>query len=331
MKHLKRLTSILLVLTLSSVCFSQEVTWYPFDRDFINAKYSTSAIGELSVRVSHPASTIHSSSCGGNDAELHIGMTVSEVNLPNGQMPLSDSPSGDDDDWGVVAELPNTSSGNGKSQLAKLAGQPVRFFGYFRVWDEGHGQGAVFPSNPHHVFEVHPAWGFNGTAANGTTVNFMRKDLVRPMESYSGYGATKFKPLFKSLTNEEWPLAFRAAGRLQVGLLRFSNFFQLPVKIKSITSVSGGHEVKVDVFSNQAMTNKVYSNLTTITATGTLIDGALNVGQKVFLLGFFSVNLKKALDASEGATSESSAVVVPEAVEFFVFGRAVNPAVTSCN
>jgi hypothetical protein len=165
-------------------------------------------------------------------------MTLPEVNLPNGQMPLSDSPGGDDEDWGVVAELPNTKSDSGKSQLAKLAGQPLKFFGYFRVWDEGHGQGHVFPSNPHHVFEVHPAWGFSGTAANGTAVNFMRKDLVRPMESYRGFGATKFKPLFKSLTDEEWPLAFRSGGRLHLGLRRFSNFFQLPVKIKSITSVS---------------------------------------------------------------------------------------------
>jgi hypothetical protein len=331
MKHLRRLTVLFLLVGFSQATFAQSLTWYPFDRDFINARYSTSAIGDLSFTVSHPASTIHSSSCGGNDAELHIGMTLPEVNLPIGQMPLSDSPNGDDDDWGVVAELPNTSSGNGKSQLTKLAGQPVKFFGYFRVWDEGHGQGHVFPSNPHHVFEVHPAWGFSGTAANGTTVNFMREDLVRPMESYRGFGATKFKPLFKSLRDEVWPLAFRSGGRLHLGLRRFSNFFQLPVKIKSITSVSGGHEVKVDVFSNQAMTNKVYTDLTTITATGTPIDGALSVGQRAFLLGFFSVNLKKAFDASEGANSEDSAVAVPEAVEFFVFGRAVNPAIASCS
>jgi hypothetical protein len=266
MKHLRRLTSVFLLLIFSPLCFAQELIWYPFDRDFINAKYSTSAIGDLSFRVSHPASTVHSSSCGGNDAELHIGMTLAEIRLPNGQMPLSDSPDGGDDDWGVVAELPNTNSGNGKSQLAKLTNQPVRFFGYFRVWDEGHGQGTVFASNPHHVFEVHPAWGFSGTAANGTAVNFLRKDLVRPMDSYRGYGATKFKPLFKSLTNEEWPRAFRSGGRLHLGLLRFSNFFQLPVRIKNITSVNGGHEVKVDVFSNSAMTNKVYSGLTAITA-----------------------------------------------------------------
>ena len=113
--------------------------------------------------------------------------------------------------------------------------------------------------------------------------------------------------------------------------MKFSNFFQLPVKIKSITSVSGGHEVKVDVFSNQAMTNKVHSNLTAITATGTPIDGALTVGQKAFLLGFFSINLKKALDASGGANSEANAVAVADSLEFFVFGRAPNSAVTSCN
>ena len=120
MKHVRRFTSVFLLLTLSSVCFGQNLTWYPFDRDFISAKYSTSAIGDLSFAVSHPASTIHSSSCGGNDAELHIGMTLPEINLPNGQMPLSDSPGGDDDDWGVVAELPNTSSGNGNLNLPNL-------------------------------------------------------------------------------------------------------------------------------------------------------------------------------------------------------------------
>lgn len=260
------------------------------------------------------------------DAELHIGMTLAEINLPAGQMPLSDSPEGDDEDWGIVAELPNTNAGDGKAQLALLKNKPVTFFGYFRVWDEGHSGGAVHPSNPHHVFEVHPAWGFSGTG-----VNFMRKDLVRPMASYRGYGATKFITLFRTLTDGEWPLAYRSGGRLHLGLMKFANFFQLPVRVRSIKSVSGGHEVRVDVYSDQAMTNKIYSDLTTITASGTPIDGALSVGQKAFLLGFFSVNLKKALEASDGATSEDNAVTVSDAVEFFVFGRAVNQAIASCN
>ena len=167
----------------SQVTFAQTLTWYPFDRDFINAKYSTSAIGDLRVRVAHPANNVHSSSCGGNDAELHIGMTLPEVSLPDGQMPLSDSPKGDDENWGIVAELPNTNSGDGQAQLVLLENKPVTFFGYFRVWDEGHSRGAVHPSNPHHVFEIHPAWGFLGSG-----INFARKDLVRPMASYRGFG-----------------------------------------------------------------------------------------------------------------------------------------------
>jgi hypothetical protein len=238
-------------------------------------------------------------------------------------MPLTDSPDGDDNDWGLVAELPNTKSGNGKAKLAQLAGEPIKFFGYFRVWDEGHGAGASPPSNPHHVFEIHPAWGFSGTG-----VSFMRKDLVRPMASYSGYGLTKLKPLFKSLNNGEWPLAFRSADTLNVGLLKFSNFYQIAAKVTDIATVNGGHEVTVDVFSNP--TTRIYSGLTAITASGTPIDGTLSVGQKITLLGFFSVNLKKALDGSSGANSEADAVSVKDAVEFFIFGRAVNPAVQTC-
>lgn len=75
----------------------------------------------------------------------------------------------------------------------------------------------------------------------------------------------------------------------------------------------------------------VYSGLTVITASGTPNDGNLSVGQQVFLLGFFSINLKKALDGSSGANSEDQAVAVKDAVEFFAFGRAVNSAIKSCN
>ena len=47
----------------------------------------------------------------------------------------------------------------------------------------------------------------------------------------------------------------------------------------------------------------------------------LSVGQEITLLGFFSVNLKKALDGSSGANSKANAVPVKDAVEFFVLGR----------
>src|ERR1700681_1060343 len=77
------------------------------------------------------------------------------------------------------------------------------------------------------------------------------------------------------------------------------NFYQLPVKVTRINPVTNGKEVTLDVFSDQAMTNRIYQGLIGITASGTSINSSLSVGQKKFLLGFFSVNLKKALQESQ--------------------------------
>lgn len=324
---MKRTTFVLLtVLFLQTICFSQALTWYRFDNTFISNSYSNSAIGNLSFNNFHPAGNVHSTSCGGNDGELHIGMRLPEVALPAAQMPLTNAPSGTDPNWGLVAELPNASQGNGPSKLAQLSGQPITFQGYFRVWDEGHGSGASPPSNPHHVFEMHPAWGFKGGI-----VTFMQKNLVASMASYQGYGATKFKPMFQEFTNQVWPLAYQDGQTLFVGLKKNANFYQLPVRVTGITSVTGGHEVKVEVFSNQAMTASVFPSLTVITVSGSPIDTQLHAGQKTFLLGFFSVNLKKALDASAGAHTPQTAISVGNALEFFAFGIAVNGAVSSCS
>jgi hypothetical protein len=65
--------------------------------------------------------------------------------------------------------------------------------------------------------------------------------------------------------------------------------------------------------------------------SGTPINSSLSVGQKKFLLGFFSVNLKKALEESQSASSENNAVNVKRAVEFFIFGVATQGAVSTCN
>ncbi len=172
MRILNLLFLILVLLLSAAGVQAQEIRWYPFDKDFVTAQYSTSAIGELKVKKFRPASTIHSESCGGNDAELHIGIKKSDIDVPSSQMPASNSP-GSDAKWGIVAELPNTRGGDGKAKLNDLAGQPATFEGYFRVWDEGHAVGQTFPSNPHHVFEVHPAWAFSGDG-----VNFSRPDLA---------------------------------------------------------------------------------------------------------------------------------------------------------
>jgi len=111
------------------------------------------------VKKFRPAKTIHSETCGGNDAEIHIGIKENDIDLIDDQMPASGSV-GPATKWGIVAELPNAKSGDGQARLKDVENQSASFIGYFRVWDEGHAVGAVQPSNPHHVFEIHPAWAF---------------------------------------------------------------------------------------------------------------------------------------------------------------------------
>lgn len=328
MKTLRILSLSLTILLAQTVSFAQiNLTFYGFDKDFVAARYpADSAISDLSATAFHPAHTIHSISCGGNDGELHIGISLNEAKLSSDLMPLTDSLTAHDSHWGFVAELPNAASGNGPSLLNSLTGKTITFQGYFRVWDEGHAEGDAPVSNPHHVFEIHPAWGFKGTG-----VNFFKPQLIFPMSDFSGFGFSKFKSLLEALDGGEWPLAFQDNKELHVGIPRGANFHQLPVEVTAIKVVTGGHEVTVDVFSDKAHKNRVYSGLACITAKGSAIDTGLTVGQSTFLLGFFSVNLRKALDGSHGATSEGNAKVVKEAVEFFVFGIAPNPAVKSCS
>jgi hypothetical protein len=90
----------------------------------------------------------------------------------------------------VVFELPDATGGNGPSRLDTAKGKEVTFNGYFRLWNEGHWQGPIAPSNPHHVLEVHPAWGF--TFQGGS---FENKQLVRTMASFT---VTRRTPLFKA-------------------------------------------------------------------------------------------------------------------------------------
>jgi hypothetical protein len=321
-----RLCIALFLLCGTTLAQQPKLTWYPFDTTFISARYANSAIGEVPAKASQAAKSVHAEICGGDDAELHIGIKLADVGLAANQMPLTGPVVAGDSGWGIVAELPNGKLADGPAKFAKLAGKPITFTGYFRVWDEGHAKGAVHPSNPHHVFEVHPAWAFRGAG-----VSFSRVDLVASMGKYRGFGAKKFKELLSAVSAEKWPLAYQDEGKLFVGLAKDQNFYQLPVEVKAKKSVSGGHEWTLDVFTDKAISKLFYSGLTAVTADGSPIDDSLKIGQKSFLLGFFSVNLKKALDASEGAGSEAKAVPVKEALEFFVFGVARNSAVESCS
>lgn len=182
-----------------------DVKWLRFSKTFVQSHYAAdAAVGEIVVAAdgAQPAKTVHKRSCSGDDGELHIGILNESLSPSNAKAP-SFSELSNDDAWGLVAELPNAALGDGPAQLADAVSKRIIFHGYFRVWNEGHDHGATPPSNPHHVFEVHPAWRF---IAQGT--EFDEPSLVKSIPAYSGYGITKLRPLFTSLADGEWLTAY---------------------------------------------------------------------------------------------------------------------------
>jgi hypothetical protein len=215
-----------------------------------------------------------------------------------------------------VFELPDAKAGKGPGTLTKQVGKPVTFEGYFRVWNEGHWKGTVHPSNPHHVFEVHPAWRF--TFQGGS---FDEPLLIRTMAGYRGYGLSKYEKVLNEVG--DWLKAYQDGDFLFVQLQDASNFFQLPVEITDTSNIDGGTALTLDVYSSNQYKRLVYAGLRGITVGGADLGADLAVDDRLTLLGFFSVNPKTALDAIPAtATSPGLAWGVKDALEFFVFGKA---------
>jgi hypothetical protein len=316
--------SICAVLILFSVSAFGQVKWYKFDKTFIEQHYQQdgSAIGLLKASAVHPAKNVHSIDCGGNDGEIHIG--IPENGLGNGTIPVSAFAQENDSQFGVVAEPPNVKRGTPFfASVESTEGNPAIFFGYFRLWNEGHDVTPVFPSNPHHVLEVHPVWGVRST-------NFIYKPrpaVIFPMPGFSGYGASKFVPMLQSLPG--WLRVAEDNRFVYVCLQRADNFYQLPVTVKQVQTVANGVGVAalVDVFSDAAHQTLVYQNLTVVTAADDPLSTRLQPNWSTFLLGFFSINLRKAEVISSGH-GQSDAVPAPGAVEFFAFGVPLQKAVS---
>jgi hypothetical protein len=296
----------------------QTLIWYKFDKAFIQTQYGNdgSAIGVLKVSAMHPAKSIHSTSCGGNDGELHIGIAESELTALAGGRPVSAFAKDTDSGFGVVAEPPNVKRGPLLTKIEEADGEPAAFYGYFRVWNEGHDVGAVHPSNPHHVLEVHPTWGIKSKGVNYAP----NPAVIFSMSGYSGYGASKFKLLLASLP--QWLRVAEDDNFVYVQLAKADNFYQLPATVKQVQGFGEGAGVAalVDVYSDTAHRNRVYQNLTVVTATNSPIAKQLKPGWSTYLLGFFSINLSKAMGIAAGHEGQSGAVPAPGALEFFAFG-----------
>jgi hypothetical protein len=198
------------------------------------------------------------------------------------------------------------------------------FSGTFRLWNEGHDSGQIFPSNPHHVLEVHPTWGIRSTSFNFAP----RPAVIFATPGFSGYGASKFVPVLSSVPT--WLQVAEDGKFVYVRLMRADNFYQLPVTVKQIRTFGNGAGVAalVDVFADSPHQHLVYSNLTVVTAANDPLASRLQAGWSTFLLGFFSVNLKRAEAIASGHT-RPNAVPVGAALEFFAFGVPLQKAVSS--
>jgi hypothetical protein len=316
--------TVVLLCALPSPAAEGGIRWFKFNQSFITSHYSSDgAFGSIATGTKwHPAKNIHAISCGGEDGELHIGVLDTNLQLEADQMPQSAPANKKDPSWGIVAELPYASIGDGPAELKDADGEAVTFHGYFRLWNEGHDITRVYDSNPHHVFEIHPAWKFT---AQGTS--FDRPDLIQAMPGFAGYGITKLRPMVNTLKQGKWLRAYVDNGYLYVSLRETSNFFQFPVEVKSIHDIEGGQEAVVDVYTNTDYETLLYEGLRTIITNKSALDGKLRPEDKVSLLGIFGVNLRKLLPLAEKANSEDSAVSAPEALEFFVFGKPKENAV----
>lgn len=312
--------TFVVVLWMSCVAHSQDV-WFRFDKGFVTSHIdAVTGFGSITANEAHP-SAVHPASCGGKDGEVHVGVLEDDIVWTNPQGTSSSGlGDGSEDQWGIVVEPVNLVSGQ-KAKIDTVAQARAVYSGYFRVWNEGHYQGVFHESNPHHVMELHPAWGYDGS---GEVSN--RPSSIRPMPGYAGYGASKFKPLLRSIVDDDCLQTYEDDDSVYIQIRKADNFYQLPVIVRQISTVGAARHAVVDVYSNANHTNLVFKGLA-VNMLSNAWSNALSVGKKTFFLGLFSVNPRRAMELAAGHHGESEATSAVSALEFFAFGRPSEHAV----
>lgn len=315
---------VLLLALLSVVAVQAEDVWFRFNKQFVIAHIDEhTGFGSIQVAVAHPTAKPHTVSCGGSDGELHVGVDETDITVPSDQSPTSAPESEADAKWGIVIEPVNFLDGE-LDEINSVSQGSATYKGYFRIWNEGHYKGAYYPSNPHHVMELHPAWGYDASGAH-----FDHPETIYPMAGYAGYGATKFKVVFQGIQDDQWLQAYENGDDVYIQLRHLDNFYQLPVTVLEVSDFDGGRELKVDVYSDKAHKNLVYEGLVVHMLTSDFASG-LEADTNTFLLGVFSVNPHRAATIAAGHSSNNPADA-SGALEFFAFGMPKKNAVASCS
>src|SRR5438270_1074653 len=190
-----RLNLAAVILFVASTLQAQDV-WFKFNKNFVQQHVNeTTGFGTVSVSASHPANNVHSISCGGQDGELHIGVLDTEVADADANG-VSAMPDQNDASWGLVVEPVNL-AGNDQNDITTVSQGSAQYAGFFRVWNEGHYKGAVYPSNPHHVLELHPNSSYSCSGSDSD-----RTASVHPMVGFARYGPSEIKALLQSVSND---------------------------------------------------------------------------------------------------------------------------------
>jgi hypothetical protein len=140
---------------------------------------------------------------------------------------------------------------------------------------------------------------------------------------------SKFRGVATRLDAGDWLKVYQTSQSVYVSLIETSNFFTLPMIVRTTTAVTGAKVLTVDVCDDRPCTSGKFAltGLRAVVIPAAETDGALGIGAQAELLGFFSVNLRTAMQGSTNAKKKANAVVVKNALEFFVFGRAKAPPV----
>ena len=311
-------------------------TWFRFDRDFVTTRFATDlAFSSLTFDTQWKASSKHRASCGGEDGEIHVGAYENVIDFAAAEQPFARVADGQTVAWGLVAEPPNTRQADSDA-FSHLENSRVTFTGYVRVWNEGHFVGETSPkpngsSNPNHIVELHPVWHLQSTDDQYEEYDFAK---TAPMAGFSGYGMSKARPMLQKIDSGAWPRAYADSGSVYVSLSRESNFYQLPVRIQDVQTVGEGLVIRADVCDALGCPGNqfLFRNLRIVARAASLdTNSTFQVGDAVELVGIFSVHLGRALSSAQSATTRAQAVPVTQALEFFAFSKAGQPAVRNSN
>jgi len=306
-----------------------EIVWFRFKKSFIESRYPTDvAFGSIEVsdlwKVG-PAHYIKNPTCSGTDGEVHLGVYEEDLDWPGSSETFSFPVGNDKVAWGLVIEPPNVTAAD-MTALRAIEKTPATFDGYLRVWNEGHWNDEEEKeesgsSNPNHVLGLHPAWRVRSSSTAFPTRDFP----VFAMANYGGYGLSKFSPVAQKLKSGDWLKVYQTSTSVYLSLIETSNFFTLPMIVRSVAATTiGAKLLTVDVCAERACSSGqfVLTGLRAVVVPSAEEGVPLVVGNQAELLGFFSVNLRAAMAGSKNAKKKSQAIVLQNALEFFVFGRA---------